>query len=58
VKTSLPRFYKLTRRILRNSAEGADTIFRLAMCQPAPTPSGGFRFDRKPRGTHYLRWTR
>lgn len=58
VKTSLPRFYQLTQRILRSPAEGADTIVWLAACQPAPTPSGGFWFDRKPRRTHYLPWTR
>lgn len=58
VKTSLPRFYKLTQRILRSPAEGADTIVWLAVCQPASTPSGGFWFDRKARGTHYLPWTR
>ena len=58
VKTSLPRFYKLTQRILRSPAEGADTAVWLAVCQPAPTPSGGFWFDRKVRGTHYLPWTR
>jgi NAD(P)-dependent dehydrogenase (short-subunit alcohol dehydrogenase family) len=58
VKTSLPRFYELTRRVLRSPAEGADTIVWLAACQPAPAPSGGFWFDREPRWTHYLPWTR
>jgi len=58
VKTSLPRFYKLTQRILRSPAQGADTVVWLAVCQPAPTPSGAFWFDRKARGTHYLPWTR
>jgi dehydrogenase/reductase SDR family protein 12 len=58
VKTSLPRFYKLTQRILRSPAEGADTVVWLAACQPAPTPSGAFWFDRKARGTHFLPWTR
>jgi NAD(P)-dependent dehydrogenase (short-subunit alcohol dehydrogenase family) len=58
VKTSLPRFYQLTRRILRTPAEGADTIVWLAARRPAPAPSGGFWFDRTPRTTHYLPWTR
>lgn len=58
VKTSLPRFYDLTRRILRTPAEGADTVVWLAARQPAPTPSGAFWFDRKARSTHYLPWTR
>jgi dehydrogenase/reductase SDR family member 12 len=58
VKISLPRFYKLTQRILRSPAQGADTVVWLAVCRPAPTPSGAFWFDRKARGTHYLPWTR
>ncbi|MCU0694294.1 MAG: SDR family NAD(P)-dependent oxidoreductase [Polyangiaceae bacterium] len=58
VKTSLPRFHKLTKRVLRSPAQGADTVVWLAVCQPAPKPSGGFWFDRKARGTHYLPWTR
>ena len=58
VKTSLPRFYQLTKRILRSPAEGADTVVWLAICQPAPTPSGAFWFDRKARGTYYLPCTR
>jgi NAD(P)-dependent dehydrogenase (short-subunit alcohol dehydrogenase family) len=58
VRTSLPRFHTLTRRLLRSPAEGADTIVWLAAREPAPTPSGGFWFDRRPRGTHYLPWTR
>jgi NAD(P)-dependent dehydrogenase (short-subunit alcohol dehydrogenase family) len=58
VKTALPGFYRLTQRILRSPAEGADTVVWLAVRRPAPTPSGGFWFDRQPRATHYLPWTR
>jgi hypothetical protein len=29
----------------------------MAVCQPAPAPSGGFWFDRKPRGAYCLPWT-
>jgi len=57
VRTSLPRFHRLTQSILRTPAEGADTIVWLAVKRPAP-PSGGFWFDRQPRWTHYLPWTR
>jgi NAD(P)-dependent dehydrogenase (short-subunit alcohol dehydrogenase family) len=57
VRTSLPRFYAFTRRLLRTADQGADTIVWLAVRQPAP-PSGGFWFDRKQRGAHYLPWTR
>lgn len=58
VRTSLPRFYELTRRILRSPAQGADTVVWLASRRPAPSPSGAFWFDREARGTHYLPWTR
>ncbi len=57
VKTSLPGFHKLTRPILRTAEQGADTVVWLAVCRPAPTPSGSFWFDRKQRSTHYLPWT-
>jgi len=50
VKSSLPTFRKLTRPILRNAREGADTIIWLAV-NPELTVehSGLFWFDRKPR---------
>lgn len=56
VRTALPRFWRLTRRILRTPAEGADTVVWLAAAEPPP-PSG-FWFDRAPRPTHLLPWTR
>jgi NAD(P)-dependent dehydrogenase (short-subunit alcohol dehydrogenase family) len=58
VRSSLPRFYRLTRAVLRTPAEGADTITWLAVRRPTPAPSGGFFFDRRPRSTHYVPWTR
>jgi len=56
VKTSLPRFYSITRSILRTPAEGADTTVWLAVKRPAPPP-GGLWFDRKQRSSHYFPWT-
>jgi len=58
VRTSLPRFYQVTRRLLRTPEQGADTIVWLAARQPPPAPSGGFWFDRQARAKHYLPWTR
>jgi NAD(P)-dependent dehydrogenase (short-subunit alcohol dehydrogenase family) len=58
VRSSLPRFYELTKRILRTPAEGADTVVWLAVCKRAPLQSGGFYFDRQPRSPHYLPLTR
>jgi NAD(P)-dependent dehydrogenase (short-subunit alcohol dehydrogenase family)/peroxiredoxin len=57
VQTSLPRFHRATRRILRTPAEGADTVVWLAAC-PRARETGRFWFDREPRSTHLLRFTR
>jgi NAD(P)-dependent dehydrogenase (short-subunit alcohol dehydrogenase family) len=56
--TSLPRFHRALRPILRNAEEGADTVVWLATRRPAPPPAGGFWFDRKARQEHPLPWTR
>jgi NAD(P)-dependent dehydrogenase (short-subunit alcohol dehydrogenase family)/peroxiredoxin len=58
VQTSLPRFHRLTRSILRTPAEGADTVVWLAACARARAFSGRFFFDREPRRTHLLPVTR
>ncbi len=58
VKTSLPRFYTLTRRILRSPEQGADTVLWLAASPAAAGQSGLFWFDRRTRPTHLLRRTR
>ena len=56
VKTSIPKFYKKTKNILRSPEQGADTIVYLAT--EDDLQSGLFWFDRKPRKTHFLPWTR
>ena len=58
VKSSLPRFYALTKRILRSPAEGADTVLWLAASEAARGQTGKFWFDRVARRTHFLRRTR
>ncbi|MDJ0851664.1 MAG: SDR family NAD(P)-dependent oxidoreductase [Myxococcota bacterium] len=58
VRGSLPRFYRLTREILRSPAEGADTIVWLAASARAGDSTGLFFFDREPRRTHFLPFTR
>ncbi len=58
VESSLPRFHKLTRRVLRDAQEGADTIVWLACAQEPGHSSGGFWHDRRRRPTHPLPWTR
>lgn len=54
VETSLPRFHRLTRGILRTPEEGADTIVWLSATRPT---APGFWFDRAPAPEHRLPWT-
>ena len=58
VQTSLPRFWKAMQHRLRTPAEGADTVTWLAASPAARGRSGLFWFDRRPRSTHLLPWTR
>jgi dehydrogenase/reductase SDR family protein 12 len=56
VRTSLPRFHTLTRRLLRDPAGGADTLAWLATCPLEVLDHGGFYFDRRRRPTHLVPW--
>jgi dehydrogenase/reductase SDR family member 12 len=58
VRSSLPRFYRLTRPLLRTPAEGADTIVWLGAAATAARESGRFWHDRAQRPVHLLRKTR
>ncbi|MGH0031957.1 MAG: SDR family NAD(P)-dependent oxidoreductase [Myxococcota bacterium] len=58
VRSSLPRFYEITRRILRTPAEGADTVVWLAACPRLRDTTGKFFLDRAERRTHLLPTTR
>jgi NAD(P)-dependent dehydrogenase (short-subunit alcohol dehydrogenase family) len=58
VSESLPRFYKLTKPLLRTPAEGADTIVWLCASDEAGQSSGQFWHDRRPRPTHRFRGTK
>jgi NAD(P)-dependent dehydrogenase (short-subunit alcohol dehydrogenase family) len=53
VASALPTFRSITRRILRTSEEGADTIIWLAKAKEAGGLSGRLFLDREPR-TPYL----
>lgn len=57
VQSSLPKFRKLTRSILRDDVEGADTSVWLAATEPAPA-TGRFWHDRRVRPTHLTPSTR
>jgi dehydrogenase/reductase SDR family protein 12 len=58
VEESLPGFHRLTKRVLRSPAEGADTVVWLAAAEEPMRSSGVFWQDRRPRPTHFGPWTR
>ena len=57
VQESLPRFRSITRPVLRDDAQGADTSVWLSAVEPAP-PTGRFWHDRVERPTSLLPSTR
>jgi NAD(P)-dependent dehydrogenase (short-subunit alcohol dehydrogenase family) len=57
VRESLPTFRRITRPVLRDDAQGADTSVWLTAVEPAP-PTGRFWHDRVERPTHLLPTTR
>jgi NAD(P)-dependent dehydrogenase (short-subunit alcohol dehydrogenase family) len=54
VATSLRAFHSLTKPLLRDADEGADTITWLAAAPEAGEVTGGFWLDREPHRTHVL----
>ncbi|MBM3729947.1 MAG: SDR family NAD(P)-dependent oxidoreductase [Actinobacteria bacterium] len=58
VASSIPVFRAVTRPILRNAAQGADTISWLAGVEASTLGSGGFWCDRERRAIHRLASTR
>lgn len=58
VSESLPRFYKVTKPLLRTPEEGADTIVWLCASEEAGRRTGLFWHDRRPRPTHRSQRTR
>ena len=58
VESSLPAFYRATRRWLRSPEEGADTMVWLAASSEAGKVSGKFWLDREQHPSHVFRRTR
>jgi NAD(P)-dependent dehydrogenase (short-subunit alcohol dehydrogenase family) len=54
VATSLRAFRSVTKPLLRDADEGADTITWLAAAPEAGAVTGGFWLDRQPHRTHVL----
>jgi dehydrogenase/reductase SDR family protein 12 len=58
VSSSLPGFYKLTKRLLRTPAQGVDTVVWLGAADEPAHSTGGFWHDRRRRPTSLVPWTR
>jgi dehydrogenase/reductase SDR family member 12 len=58
VQSSLPRFYKITKRALRTPEQGADTIVWLGSATEPARSSGGFWHDRRQRPAYLLPCTK
>lgn len=58
VRSALPTFRKVTRPLLRDADQGADSIVWLIAAQDADTLTGQFVHDRSPRPTHRGKRTR
>jgi len=58
VRSSLPRFFRITRPILRTPQQGVDTLIWLSQAAEAAQGSGRLWLDRHPRSEHKLPWTR
>ena len=58
LRSSLPRFQRLMRPVLRDARQGADTIVWLGTAPSLEPASGGFWHDRAPRPEHRFPWTR
>jgi len=54
VRSSMPSFWRMTRWILRNPAQGADSVVWLAACDKAQEQTGRFWFDRKSRSPYLV----
>ena len=52
LQSSLPRFYGVTKWLLRTPQEGAETIVWLGAAPEGASSSGGFWHDRRQRPTH------
>lgn len=57
VVEALPEFHRITEKVLRTPAEGADTIIWLACAREAGLVSGQFWLDRTPHTTHIFSQT-
>jgi NAD(P)-dependent dehydrogenase (short-subunit alcohol dehydrogenase family) len=58
LESSLPRFHRLLRPLLRDADQGADTAVWLLATAASEQRPGAFWHDRRPRPAHRVPWTR
>jgi NAD(P)-dependent dehydrogenase (short-subunit alcohol dehydrogenase family) len=58
LESSLPRFYRVAKLLLRTPLQGADTIVWLGAASEPGLSSGGFWHDRRRRPTDLVPWTK
>jgi len=58
VRNALPLFRRTLQALLRNAAQGADTVLWLADQRPPPPAEGGIWLDRALQPEHEFSWTR
>ncbi len=58
VETSLPRFHKMMKGLLRTPEQGADTVVWLAAAEKVRGTRGTFWFDRRAAAEYPFPWTR
>ncbi len=58
VRSALPGFRRVLRRVLRTGEQGADTALWLAATRPEPSPEGGVWLDRHRDTEHACAMTR
>jgi NAD(P)-dependent dehydrogenase (short-subunit alcohol dehydrogenase family) len=58
VRRYMPRFHARMQGRLRSPEQGADTVIWLCVAEAPGLETGRFYFDRAPRRTHLVPWTR
>jgi len=58
VRSALPGFRRVLRRVLRDGTQGADTVLWLAATRPEPSAEGGIWLDRHRDTEHAFAMTR
>jgi dehydrogenase/reductase SDR family member 12 len=58
VQNSIPRFYEWSKKNLRTTYQGADTMLWLSVVRESKVRNGGFYFDRDCKNTYVIPFTK